>query len=202
MSFPERAPAGVGHFPTPDDLLRITPEDVPKAVAYMMSAESKKYTSSPGLAAAEFDALYACEFADGQVTYFAQHDKTYDISSEQTERLIYSVDVGPGGGVVGVGEVRFALSDHSPYFVNKPFVGHTLTEEAHQNRGLGRRRLLAMNATSLSVHELPLHSDTLRSLPASRVWQKLVRQGLAEVYFEPADIPERPANSRFKFKHP
>lgn len=185
---------------SPGGIVAIAPSMVPRTTAHVMAVESRKYTTAPKLEIDEFDGLYSYTFPDGQTTYFAHHDKRYDVTSEQTERLIYAVDVLPPGSVVGVGEVRFALTDTSPFFLGKPFVGHTHTEESHRLRGFGRRRLLAMNAASLLINELSLHSDTLRSLPATRVWQKLVRQGLAEIYFEPADAPERPANSRFKFK--
>lgn len=186
------------HLIWPEQIVDVHPLQVPGSAARLFSHESKFFIEPKTLQLSEFDRLMALNFDDGQTTYFAQHDQTYE-DTDSTERLIYLADINNRGNVVGSGEIRLSLTDSDPFFFNKPYVGSTSTQPEFRRRGLGRRRLLAMNAATLLMHNLVLHSDTLRTVEATRVWQKLVKDSLAETYWEPSNLSYKPSNSRFKF---
>lgn len=181
-----------------NDISVVKRRDIPRQVWRVLDLEARQFISPDTTPDYQFDSLMTLHHDNEQITYFAGHDKTYP-ANDRTERLIYAVDTDESGHIIGNGEVRLALTDTRSYFLNKPFVGNTITAEGYRRQGLGRRRLLAMNAASLFVHSLVLHSDTLRRPEASSIWRKLVKDGLAESYFEPGVNPELPANSRFKF---
>jgi GNAT superfamily N-acetyltransferase len=187
------------HLHWPELIKDVAPAQVPRTAASLFSNESRSFTAAKALKLGDFIRLMAIEFDDGQTTYFAQHDQTYE-HVESTERLVYLADINGLGRVIGSGEIRLSLTDTDPFFLNKPFVGNTATQPEFRGKGLGRRRLLAMNAATLLMYNLVLNSDTLRSAPASSVWQRLVNDGLAETYWESSGLAYKPSNSRFKFK--
>lgn len=123
---------------------------------------------------------------DGDYSWLAQHDKTYDEYSEAVESNTYVFDTNPDNEITGVGEIRFARSSDDPYFKDKLFVGWTKTELGFERQGLGRRRLLVMNMVSHALYGCALHSDTLLSEPAQRLWEGLVDESAASRYNEVA----------------
>ncbi len=132
-----------------------------------------------------FDKLLKHVHQNGDISYFAEQNKTY--SKGNAERLTYIVDTRDINGeqvMTGYLEIRFSLTSENAYFKGKPFVGFTRTVEGFTGEGLGRRRLLTANSYVLSVYGAPLNSDTLISDVAERVWERLVADGLAESYQE------------------
>jgi hypothetical protein len=71
-----------------------------------------------------------------------------------------------------------------------------------RQHGYGRRRYLAMNAASLLLFGLPLHSrasGSMLSEQATRRWEAFVQEGLAESYDEPQGITEGRMVQRYRF---
>jgi hypothetical protein len=183
----------------PEDIVEISRDEVPKTVMNSFQFEARQYYDPEGEAPA-FKRYMLLKQLGGCVTFFTEYDVSYDYDDDRySERLIYASDLNEYGWVVGSGEVRYSLTDKSPYFLNKPYVSNTLTSANFLRKGYGRRRLIAMNAASLLVHDLVLHSDSNRSAEATAVWQSLAAVGLAEEYLEPAHSPLRPASTRYKF---
>lgn len=130
-----------------------------------------------------FTAFYVIRHRD-DITYAARQTKTYRDTSGDTEDLVYLIDVDSDGNEEGHAEIRLNISNEESYFKDKPFVGYTTTQEAYRNKGLGTRRLFIMNAMSQMLHCFPLHSDTLISDEAKRLWERLEGEGKAVKFRE------------------
>lgn len=138
-----------------------------------------------------FSAFYVIYHQSGDRTFAAKQTKTYDTNGD-TEELVYLIDLDSNGKEEGHGEIRMNVSNDDPYFKNKPFVGYTATEDGFRRQGLGTRRLLIMNTFTQILYDLPLHSDTLITDDARRLWERLVAEGKAIKYQEGK-------NERFRF---
>lgn len=130
-----------------------------------------------------FIAFYVIHHHLGDITYAARQTKTYDANGD-TEDLVHVISLDSNGNEEEHAEIRNNISNTDPYFREKPFVGYTTTEEGFRNKGLGSRRLFIMNALSKMLYGFPLHSDTLISEEAKRLWERLVEQGKAIKYKE------------------
>lgn len=120
----------------------------------------------------------------------------------ESSRAIFMVDSLPSGEIPGYGEVSMSLESTRIYAKNKPLVLNIETYRAHQQQGYGHRRYLAMNAAALLIFGHPLHSreaSPLRTDFATRRWEALVRQGLAESYEETRDFDGQQIQ-RYRFK--
>jgi len=181
----------------------IDAEDIPAEVAKDFWYESGKLSSEPGLVPPEFQSLLY--IADNSrsisdiVTFAGFYEKRND-TNQQAEHLVCLADVDEHGDgeIVGVGELRYAKTDTRAYFQQKPFVGYTETVVEHMRKGLGRRRLFAMNALAQHLFGLKLHSDTCLSEEAERLWRRLVREGIAKQYTE-TDTSREDGLVRYKF---
>lgn len=69
-----------------------------------------------------------------------------------------------------------------PEHVSPPYVGYTETYPDHRKQGLGKRRLVIMNAVAISLYDLPLSSANQVSDPERRIWERLVVEGKAKSY--------------------
>ncbi len=130
-----------------------------------------------------FTAFYIIHHRSGDITYAARQMKTYDTNGD-TEDLVHLIDIDSNGNEEGQAEIRNNISNSNPYFKDKPFVGYTMTTEGLRNKGLGTRRLLIMNTFSKMLYGFPLHSDTLISEGAKRLWERLVKEDKATKYLE------------------
>jgi hypothetical protein len=133
------------------------------------------------------------------IFHIAHTDSTHTWAAWQTkpihpfgaETLLYLCDSHLDREKTGYGEIEYNLTSDNPFFVKKPFVGYTNTEPKYVKHGLGTRRLFIMNALSLALWNLPLHSGTIiadkRSEQESSetdLWNSLVMKGFARVYQE------------------
>ncbi len=142
-----------------------------------------------------FESLRSLAHDNGDETYLANQTKIY--GDDEKESIIHVIDTTPAGQVIGVGEVRFNRDSEEDYFKDKPFVGWTLTENARSNEGLGSRRLLVMRLATAAEFGLVLHSDTLITESATRIWERMVRNGLAERYDQPISANKTAPRYRF-----
>lgn len=155
----------------------VQPRDLPSSVAQEIWLRSDLYTDAPRLTPDEFKSLHRITF-DNVTTYLAEQTKKYSANGD-IESITHFVDVDESEAQIGYGELRFALTNDSPFFAGKPFVGWIFTEEPYQRTGLGTRRLTVMNAASMAIHGLPLHSSDVVSDAAADLCKKLAAQGLA-----------------------
>lgn len=168
----------------------VTSADIPTSVGDYFSENSAVLTMDGEISLNEFDHLLRID-GMGATTYLGEHEKLY--ATGDTERVSYLVDMTEDSAqAIGRGELRYNESSNTDYFKDKPFVGYTRTYDTHLEKGYGRRRLHALNLAAQTLYNLPLHSDTLRSAPATRLWEKLVVDGLAEMY-------RQDQHARYKF---
>lgn len=178
---------------------QINPEDVPAEVATRLVGRGRLYIhpEEAPQSITEFGALRVHEHADGDMTYLANQTKTY--SQGDTEEIIHVIDASPDGEVIGTGEVRYNPTSKEDYFKGKPFVGATSTVESRRNEGLATRRLRIMKLAAAAEFGLSLHSDTLFSDDSARkIWEHLVRDGLAERYMQKTSSGA--SHPRYRFK--
>lgn len=132
-----------------------------------------------------FDHFFAIHHSLGDITYVAQQTKVYPVigvteysNAADTRDLVYLRDVTVSGEDEGYGVLIKSIKS------NKPYVGYTSTEEEYQKKGLGKRRLLMMNALSQMLFGFPLHSDIIIRPVAESIWVKLATEGKAIKYNE------------------
>lgn len=160
----------------------ISADKVPPVAIDLFELCSKRFINPKDYKPGNFDAYFLIRHDSGEVTYAVQQTKTYWTGS--TEILIDLIDLDQSGNQQGDGEIRYDPSDDRPCFKNKPFTGWTETEENYRKRGLGRRRLLMMNALSQMLYGLPLHSDTTILEQEKRILEKLLDEGKVSKYKE------------------
>jgi hypothetical protein len=166
------------------ELLPISPEQLPAAAALNFWWKAKVSLDGPRCIPPDFDGLFVVEHGSAS-TFIARHRRAYEGSGDQpeTHAATYFADLDSGEKLIGYGEVDYLDRSNDEYYVNKPFVAWTKTEEDYQRSGLGLDRLLIMNAASLLLDGLPLHSSTNFRHPSARSrWQALVTEGLAMSY--------------------
>lgn len=165
----------------------VTPSSIPEGVGEYFRASSAVLTLDGEIPLQQFDHLLRID-GMGATTYLGEHEKLLAVGD--TERTTYLVDLTEDGTqTIGRGELRFNAISDTDYFKDKPFVGYTRTYSDQlvgdfSHRGYGRRRLHALNLAAQTLYNLPLHSDTVRSAPATRLWEKLVADSLAEIYMQ------------------
>lgn len=175
------------------DIKLIEATELPANAALTLQQRSGRFTTSPSLDPSQFTHLYRISGNGGYVTYAGEHTKDY--GKGDVESVTYLVDVDAEGHQVGVGELRYATPDsRNKEFAPEPFVGWMATETAHQSQGLGRQRLLAMNAISLTLYDKPLRSGGLVPGGAKALWERLVADGLATV-----DTDYKNGDTRYRF---
>lgn len=165
----------------------VTPSDIPRSVSDSFCDNSASLTMDGGITLDQFDHLIRIDGMDA-TSYLGEHEKLY--ATGDTERVAYIVDMTEDGvQTIGRGELRYNDSSNASYYKDKPFVGFTKTysespEANFARRGYGMRRLHALNLAAHTLYSLPLHSDTVRKPEATRLWERLVMDDLAEKYAE------------------
>ncbi|MBI3984545.1 MAG: hypothetical protein HY344_01190 [Candidatus Levybacteria bacterium] len=67
--------------------------------------------------------------------------------------------------------------------IGLPIIGFSSTAKKLRRKGLGRQRLLVMNALSHMFFGMPLRSSSYQELPPHlAIWERLEREGKAEKY--------------------
>ncbi len=140
------------------------------------------WTPARPISDVEVGKLLDCE---GNYHWVFAFETTY-FPSGATEDRHFVRSTNALGEVTGKAEMRYMLDELpvSDRYRGRPFVGMTRTEERIQRQGLGINRLCAMNYLALRKYDAPLRSSGLISPDAEAVWQKLVKQGEAEVLAE------------------
>lgn len=161
----------------------ITHEEVPLEVLGYFEGMSSRFISPAKYRPRNFTHYYRIIHKDipGFFTYVADQDKVYDKKNSQVlEKNVYLYEV-VDGQKVGHGELRYQpnAKNQDLYFKDRPFVGYSGTEQGYRQQGLGRKRLLAMNAYAQMEWGLPLYSGD-QNETADHVWQSLLKEGLAE----------------------
>ncbi len=170
------------HFPD-GSIEIIALEDIPPDALETLEGRSRLLVLPENYRPGNFKKLFVVAHAAGDRTFVAQQLKTYGATGD-TEELTYLADVDDHGELAGYGEIRLNISNNDPYFKDKPSVGFTRTEAERQKRGFGERRIRLMNALTRMLYDLPLHSDTLMTPEAKRLWEKLAGNGEARKYLE------------------
>ena len=161
------------------DIKKVDISEIPVPPLNFFKKRSLNLTNNKEYIPSSLDSFYMIHYEDGNTSYIATHTKTYAINGD-TEKLVYIYDEGAQNNQIGYGEIRYNEARKTDYFNNKPFIGYTDTNKDYRRKGLGRRRLRTMNAISLYLYGLPLHSDTLIGNESGSIWKGLLKQG--EVY--------------------
>lgn len=156
--------------------------DMPEAVQELLEDLAARYQNFERYVPGRFHDVQKVAIGPDDVLYIARTVKEYG-GEAGTEESTFVVDV-KEGGIAGRGEVRYHLTNNEDYFKDKPFVGFTETEKEHRRAGLAERRLRLMNALSQQKYGKPIHSDTVITEEARRLWEKLVDEGKARMYKE------------------
>ena len=176
------------HFPDAS-IEKISVDQIPAFVIELFEIKSQVLIPVDRYRPMNFDRFFLITHNNGSRTYCADQVKYYSDESD-TEQLSYFIDVNDDEEFQGDSELRKRISvagksgSENAFFVNKPFVGGTHTQEYCRRKGLGLRRIRMMNAYAQMTYGLPLHSDTLLSPEAKRLWERLVKEGEAKRYKE------------------
>jgi len=175
----------------PDGSLeRITLDDLPAPALIFFEGKSEVFIHPSDYREGNFEAVYRIQHPVLH-SFVATQTKTYDTCGD-TERLTYVADMAADGDMLGYLELRFNISNPSPFFHKRPFVGFNRTHEEFRQQGFGLRRLRVANALAHAFYGLPLHcSDSLQP-SAKSLWLHLVENGEAVRY----DYNDR---DRFRF---
>jgi len=166
--------------------------DLPAIVLDHFESNSSKYIHPDNYVKGNFEKIFKITQSEDEVKYIAQQDKTYNTNGD-TERIAYLVDT-RGEDVTGYLEMRLGTTNLNDYFVNKPFVGFTRTNEGFLREGLAYKRLIEANDYSVAEHGHVLNSDSLMREEARKVWEKLEVEGKVERYDEGEKV-------RFRFRN-
>ncbi len=140
--------------------------------------KSRQFVKPEDYKQGNFERFLVYPHSNGDRTYCAEQTKTYAQTSGDTEQLTFFSDI-RGEEELGYSELRYSLTNRSTFFLRKPFVGYTSTEEDFQKQGLSTRRLVLMNEYAKKRYQQPLYSDTLIRGTISQ-WDQLVEEGKAE----------------------
>src|SRR3989344_222775 len=91
----------------------------------------------------------------------------------------------------GYGKMLRRFGDTDPIWKDKPTVSELITRRVFREMGLATRRLKMMNALSRMYYGLPLYSNKYSTYAETNIWEKLVREGLAEKFQEGRDTRYR-----------
>jgi len=151
-------------------------EPVPQEALDIINKDIRRFVF---VAHAGFSQIF--DYPDGSKTYLEQHNEFFNrgtpgITDFTSLRL---VDLAKNKEVVGHGVVTlWTGAPEDDKFQTRPFVDFTRTYDKFKRQGLGRRRLLVMNAASRRFFNLPLYASKIINDDALRLWQKLEDDGL------------------------
>lgn len=165
------------------DIKKVGISEVPESPLNFFKDRSLWLTNNKKYIPDSLDSFYKIRYQDGSISYVATQTKTYATNGD-TEKLVYIYDEDAQHNEIGYGEIRYNEMRKDNYFKNKPFVGFTTTGENYKKQGFGTRRLKTMNALSLRMFGLPIHSDTLIGEESKRIWQRLLKNGETYSYLQ------------------
>lgn len=158
---------------------------------------SERFKDPKSYVALDFHELLKIRGAGSVVTYVAWHTMVHQDAGLET--CLFLCETTRRGKLVGHGEIRFEPMNQDRFFKDKPFVGYSATEEAYGGKGLGLERLVRMNALTLALWGLYLHSDThiIGGIQSTEyhIWSRLVEMENVARYMEGKQ-------ERFKFIKP
>lgn len=161
--------------------------EIPKLAIDLFEGYSRRFISPKDYRQGDFQQLFCINHHLGGQIFVAEQIKQYPDGGMDDE--LYLCELYQRKIDLGHGEVRFSLNNDEDFFLDKPFVGYTHTEEEFREIGLGVRRLVIMNALTQSLYGLPLHSaifvqdGEMKEAPMG-AWKKLVKLGQAEIFKE------------------
>jgi hypothetical protein len=156
--------------------------NLPNAAVDRFEGVSARFMDPSQYVPQDFDALYRLQHPNGSESWAALQHRL--VADHALESLVYIIDINSDNATeTGHGEIRYCFNSTSRFFHQKPFEFCASTDEKHRRKGLGRQRLIVMNAISQMLYHLPLHSDTVHDLNTLNdvrgLWLSLVTQGLA-----------------------
>lgn len=169
-------------FPS-SEFSEINYEELPSAAIRVFEGYSRRFILPEEYKLRDFSNILMVQHDINDLTYVVKQTKTYSDTNGAQEDLVYFCDL-LGNEYAGRSELRYSLSNKKSFFLNKPFVGYTDTEDALKRMGLGLRRVYLMNAVSEMFFNFPLYSDTLLSPQTKELWEKLVSEGKAKSFLE------------------
>ena len=104
--------------------------------------------------------------------------KTY-VGESSSFEVVYFQDRDKRNKYLGEGQFYIQNFEDDLYI---PVVGFTFTAKEYRRKGIGTRRLFVMDAVSRVIFEQPLHSSTTPRLAQKSIWEKLVREEIAETH--------------------
>jgi hypothetical protein len=135
------------------EINEVTISEIPENALTFFESKSMQFISPENYHPENFDKLFIIKTVNNDLIYVANQTKTYDTNGDN-EKLTYFFET-RNENQIGLSELRLNTSNKIEYFKNKPFVGFTKTEENHKNTGLGKRRIMMMNAFSQNFIILP-----------------------------------------------
>ena len=190
----------------------ISSDDVPPEILQHFESKSRLLVSPEYYVKGNFTHFSLITHPNDSKTYVAEQIKSFNEGSEK-DNFVYFVDE-EGDQMAGYGELINTFESQNHGAIGKPYVGFTRTYGPSdkkgsgydfRRKGLGRRRLIEMNAYAQTRFGYPLHSSrilvhdnlhTEESAPR-RIWESLVKEGKAESYMEGKG---KDARERFRMK--
>ncbi len=161
----------------------ISYEDIPEIAIEKFERYSNRFSCVKKYKEKDFDNIFRIIHDTNKITYIVQQQKTY-CSTFDTEDLTYLFEI-TNNEKIGHGELRYNFTNDDSFFIQKPFVGFTQTENSFLKKGHGLQRYQLMNALTQAFYSLPLHSGTIRCHEdVAKLWYKLEKQNNAKSYQE------------------
>lgn len=159
-------------FPT-GKIEKVSAEEIIPDAMEFFEINSTKYIYEEDYKPGNFEEFYIIKHDNGDLTYVAEQQKKYPDDGDEVddyEKDTYFFET-KGGNKIGHGELRYNISSKDEFFIGKPFVGFTDTEKDYRRTGLGKRRIIEMNAYSQMRYKLSLHSSTTITPEAKKLWE-------------------------------
>ena len=163
---------------TTPELVMIESILLPESVAILFSARSTESSYRSMTCVDTLQPLMLQQHATDERTFFGRYN-----SKRWGCEVVMLVDT-YDQEIVGDGEIRL-VKDSTGFDGVSPIVGSTITHEEYRRQGLGRRRLLSMNAAAQLLYGMPLYSSNeLTSDLELPIWERLVSDGISESFTE------------------
>lgn len=165
-------------------LRQIEEKEVPEKVKKFFEGHSQLFIDLEDYIQGNFSQYYVIDKYNSEQIYIAQQTKTYTKTNNNSEELTYIFET-KNETKIGHGEIRYNYTSKEDFFVDKPFVGFSSTEDEFLRKGYGLERLKLMNELTKSIYHLKLHSSTTIRDNARKVWsERLIKEGSAKQYFQ------------------
>ena len=166
----------MGSFQIGPDCFKPCTEPIPPQASDTINKDVARFVS-----VARIGIPQVIDYPDAGKTYLEQHLELFDrgtpgITDFKSLRL---ADLSDAEEAMGYGTVTlWTGSPPEDERQTRPFVDFTRTHDKFARHGLGRRRLLVMNAASRKFFGLSLYASTVITDEALRLWQELEHDGL------------------------